>query len=324
MIRRNYLRAIGGIGAAAGLGGLTVFESGGAFAQISSITANDFTVSNDRGELHTVTIDPTFQLDWSGFDDAVAKIMMVVEGKYGSSSNGWTPIFRMTPWLDPGGNSGSGLNSSGPGTSGHFYVNSPLSQIIAQDSRYSSPPTPRPIEVVNQVGRPDYPSGTYPSGVTASSYLDGSSLGSASFDHGSIEDDLVNNFPVIDAGYYGAAEAAADANVASDGNAAGTAVDLRYTFGFIRANDSYMSAMYSGYSDSSDAASVSGGVFEASDIDSGNSAFCMTTETSKNYSNARNTIGEPAVLSATAQFTATVENVAAASSGSVSSGTGGS
>jgi len=350
MNRRTYMKAIGAAGTAAGLGGLSVLESGGAFAQISRIDANDVTVSNDRGELHKVTIDPTFKLDWSGFDDVVAKIMMVVEGRYGKTSS-YTPIFRMTPWLDPGGNSGSGLNSSGPGTSGHFYVNSPLSQIIAGDSRYttdpySSPlprPVPRPLEVVNEAGRPDYESvsdSTYPGG-SESGYLGGGNMGSASAAETSLVDGaglpLVNNFPTVDAGYYGAAEAAADANPASDGSSADTAVVLRYTYGFIRANLSYMKYKYNGgtaFTGSTDAEKIQNAVdaahaagdtyWEVSDIDAGNSAFCMTTETSKNYANARTNIGEPIVLSDTGTFTVTLDNVAAASGGSVTSGTGGS
>jgi len=320
--RRRQSLPSAGTGPPASTGGALLATSG-AEARIDNISSNDVNVSNDRGELHKVTVDPTFELTWSGFDDAVAKVMMVVEANW--RSQGFSPVFRMTPWLDPGGSSTAYVDSSGPGTSGHFKIKKALSEALAQDPRYSTTPTPRPVEVANRIGRPDYQAGTYPGGVTASTYVDGSSLGSASYDHGSIQAALVNNFPTIDAGYYGAAGDASEVDVATDGGSDDAALEVRYTFAFIRPNDGYMSAMYSGYGGPSNARSVSGGAIEASDIYSGSthSAICMTTTTSKNYAGARS-IGEPSVLSATTDFKTSVRNVTNASSDNVTSGTGGS
>jgi len=340
-------KVLGGMGAAAlAAGGVTAL-SGGAAAQSSAsgITSNGVTVSDDRGQVGKVTIDPSFDLNWSGFDDAVAKIMVVIEAAVkpnGGSWSNYTPIFRMTPWLDPGGHSGSGLNSTGPGTTGHFHVNEKLSALIASDSRYAHyhqtdwnakppRPVPRPLEVTNRKGRPGYEGANYNYyGGSASSYLGGGSLGHAyNAETNLVENQglpLVNNLPTVDAGYYGATANSSVFENTTDGSNQTGQVALRYTFAFLRANMSYMKYKYNNgtaFSDPQAAAAASNGTFEASDIDTGNSAVCMSNgQTSKNYASLQSQTALASILSTVIKFDVSVTNQAASATSSGTSNTG--
>jgi hypothetical protein len=259
--------------AGTGLGSIA-FSGSSAAASVDIGATNPGSVTNDRGDLRKVTIDPTFRVEWDNLDTAVGKVFYVIEGR--TRDNGtwsdWSPVFRSTPWLTPQSGKPAGVNVSKPGTSGHldFYV--PLSTFLNRsstnrDNDNPSPgfgstgkaedprPLPRPIEVVNELGRPDYENAdvNYPNGHE--SYLAGNSVGSADdayseLDNGnlsrtaggeietgdsSLTDNggtlpLVNNFPGAESGYYGAADDTSRFDVDEDGASDTDTVEIRYTF----------------------------------------------------------------------------------------------
>jgi hypothetical protein len=54
---------------------------------------NPAKATNDRENLTRSTVDPTFRVEWDGFDTAVGKVLCLVEGKEQSES-AYTPAFR--------------------------------------------------------------------------------------------------------------------------------------------------------------------------------------------------------------------------------------
>lgn len=273
-MRRDQLFGTAGV-AAAGTGlGSIAFSGNSAAASVDIGATNPGSITNDRGDLSKVTIDPTFRVDWSDLDTAVGKVFYVIEGRTRDNGNwsNWSPVFRSTPWLTPG--SLQGVDASKPGTSGHLEFTDPLSKIMNRssanrDNNNPSPgfgstgkaedprPLPRPIEVVNELGRPDYESADYSNinGVDASTYLAGNSMGGAdsaysnldngelsrtaggaietgesSLDNNRKQLPLVNNFPGAESGYYGAADDTSRFDVDEDGASDTDTVEIRYTF----------------------------------------------------------------------------------------------
>jgi len=329
--RRTALKGIGGLAVLGG--GAGVLSSVPASAQLSSIGAGDQTFTDDDGHLHKVTVDPHLEINWDGFDDAVAKVMLVIEAQ---DLNGvWHPVYRMTPWLgDSHTSNNTGLVSTGPGMHGSLQFSSTLSDAIMSDDRYASghDNAASPVEIANSFGLPDYSGVVADNGVSESTYLGGSSIGSAP----TVADypAIVNSYQCIDAGYYGAAMAASDFPAATDGADHSETFNLRYTVAFIRANLSYMKFVYNGgtaFSGSTDAekiqaaldaARAAGDTFwKASDIDVGNSGVCLAGAVSKDYASLRTTVGTPAVLSAVASFTVDITNQQNTASGSGASNT---
>ncbi|NHN64934.1 hypothetical protein G9463_16730 [Haloarcula sp. JP-Z28] len=272
--RRSVLKLFGTTGvAAAGTGlGSIAFSGNSAAASVDIGATNPGSVTNDRGDLSKVTIDPTFRVEWSNLDTAVGKVFYVIEGRTRDNGNwsNWSPVFRSTPWLTPG--SVQGADASKPGTSGHLEFTDPLSAIMnrssaARGAKSEDPrPLPRPIEVVNELGRPDYDSADYSNigGVDASTYLAGNSMGGAdsaysNLDSGelsrtegsaveygdsSLDDNggtlpLVNNFPGAESGYYGAADDTSRFDVDEDGASDTDTVEIRYTFALQRLNTGF-------------------------------------------------------------------------------------
>ncbi|EMA00670.1 hypothetical protein SAMN05443574_10190 [Haloarcula vallismortis] len=265
--------------AGTGLGSIA-FSGNSAAATVDIGATNPGSVTNDRGDLSKVTIDPTFRVEWSDLDTAVGKVFYVIEGRTRDNGNwsDWSPVFRSTPWLTPG--SLQGADASKPGTSGHLEFSDPLSAIMnrssaSRDNDNPSPgfgstgkaedprPLPRPIEVVNELGRPDYENADYSdiNGVDASSYLAGNSMGGANsaysnldsgelsrteggaveYGDSSLDDNggtlpLVNNFPGAESGYYGAADDTSRFDVDEDGASDTDTVEIRYTFALQRLN----------------------------------------------------------------------------------------
>ena len=248
--RRKVLGTVGGLAAAGS--GLALFTGeSAATASVGIKAGNPQKLKNDRGDLSRVTIDPTFRVEWENFDEAIGKVFYVIEAKLGKKNQGGTyhPIFRSTPWLT--GDTLQGVDASDPGTSGHLEYVDPLSKILnrstnARNASNEDPrPLPRPVEVVNEHGRPDYESADfgYAGGVTAESYVNGLSVGSADDAEQNLDLPLVNNFPGAESGYYGAA---ADTSAFDDDNEqAGPTknfVTLRYTFAFYTVNQSLVNA----------------------------------------------------------------------------------
>lgn len=333
MDRRKLLKSIGGIGAATTVGGAGFFAvtGGAAAAQVNITASNPGSISNDRGDISQVTTNPTFDVQWENFDDAVGKVFYLVEAKVGDSGS-WEPIFRATPWLTQPANTGHIRQT--PGTTGRYRIKTTLSQALNQDGRFSDGNGPDasadPLVVADELGRPDYSSLSFPSGVDLSSFLDGTSIGSASDYPGAHQvGGHQNNYHDIDAGYYGAAADTSALDNDSDGTAQPTNVYLRYTFELQRPNLSQLSfhpdVDFSGLStdqEKKEEAAASVDWVEVEDIDAGNSAIVMNGEdgntnfgpnhangTGISYAALRNNAdGHVGILSTTAKFVVTTVN----------------
>ena len=344
LTRRKTLGVMGG-GIVAGAG-LLASAGTGAAASVSIGANNPGQVSNDRGDVSQVTVNPQFDVTWENFDDAVGKVFYLVEGKV--SGGDWSPIFRATPWI------GEEVNNSyvrqQPGTTGQYRVKVPLSQALNQDPRFDDGSGPDasadPLVVADERGRPDYAGfdadvGTV-SGLTK--FLDGTSMGSAS-NYPSDETPMQgyifqNNYPDIDAGYYGAADGTSALDNPSESSAKDTTVYLRYTFELQRPNLSQLKYLVdmdnyagpespSGSTDAEKFNSLSVAEqkrfaaseldwLKESDIDDGNSKIVMNGEDGNPdfatpsgipYADLRANAGSlVGILSTTANFVVTVQN----------------
>ena len=330
MERRSLLKAVGGIGVTASAAGVGVLATSGSAAAQSNVDISATSpgqISNDRGDLAKVTIDPSFRIEWDDFDTAVGKVMVLIEARTLEGGEvqgeGWTPILRMTPWLteDQQQNGGPHIDYSKPGTTGHFEITGTIGQQLAYSSRVrtdSSEPTARPIEVVNEIGRPDYGSEDFPDNpsVDTDSYLGGGSIGGADQTYDTIGSELVNNFPGTDAGYYGAAINTDNFDVPEDGTSDTDTVEIRYTFAFYTPSFAEEDELGSGWYEN----------VRSSDLqeENGNSKLVMdgedeypsvtdepgvSSQASNNY-DALQSIADshPAVITTTTSFGVTVEN----------------
>lgn len=245
MERRQFLKATGGIAAASTIS-LAAFSSTGAAAEATIQSQAPSAISNDRGDLSKITIDPSFRIEWQNMDTAVGKVFVLIEartkedGEYQGA--GWSPIFRMMPWLteNKAQNGAGQVDYSQPGTTGHFEIAGSLSQllrvsILSRDNGIDSFQR-RPLEVVNETGRPDYSGIDFDAQGRTSlqTFMEGDSMGSASA-YADIPE-LVNNFPGTDAGYYGSAINTDNFDVPEDGQTDSDTVELRYTFALYTAN----------------------------------------------------------------------------------------
>ncbi|WP_135304760.1 hypothetical protein [Haloarcula amylovorans] len=286
MQRRSLLKSIGGIGAATAVGGAGLFAATGsaAAATVNISASNPAQVKNDRGDISEVSADPMFDVEWENLDDAVGKVFYLVEAKVGGGD--WSPIFRATPWIAEELN--NGYIRQIPGTTGRYQVKVPLSQALNQDSRFDDGSGPDasagPLIVADEQGRPDYSSLSFPSGVDLNSFLDGTSIGSAGDYPGAHEQGgHQNNYPDINAGYYGAADDTSVLDNPDDGTPQETTVQLRYTFELQRPNLSQLSYLvdFSGLSTDAEKKAKAADELdwlEESDIDAGNSKIVMNGE----------------------------------------------
>jgi hypothetical protein len=343
MQRRELLKRTGSIGAIAAVGGAGVVSlSGGAAASTINITAsNPGQVKNDRGDVSEVTANPDFTLTWENLDDAVGKVFYLVEAKVGDGGT-WQPIFRATPWIGESVNNGH-LRQE-PGTTGQYRIKTNLAAALNLDPRFDDGSGPdssaSPLVVADEQGKPDYSSLSFPSGVDLASFLDGTSIGSASDYPGeNQEGGHQNNYPDIDAGYYGAAADTSVLDNETDGSSAGTNVYLRYTFELQRPNLSQLSFLvdFSGLSTDAEKkqkAAEELDWLEVSDIDAGNSKIVMNGEDGNTnfanpsgipYANLRNNASNHVgILVTNAKFTVTAVNEGSDSGVTGSSGTGAS
>lgn len=275
MQRRNFAKIIGSA-AVIGGGVFTATQTVGAQSGLS-IQSNDATVSNDRGNVTEVTINPDFDVNWRNFDDAVGKVFWLVEARVDGGD--WHPIYRATPWLSP----------EEMGTTGTLELDD-------FESRLG-----RRLVIADANGAPDYDGadwGNYGPG-SQQTYMNGVSMGSASQASNQLELTLQNNFPSQNAGYYGAAASTkpypqSPFDETSDGTQSSTEVELRYTVELQRPNRSQLeyifdNAPYRRYDPGSEAtledladaatrAAPEGTEILASDIDEGNSVIAMNGE----------------------------------------------
>jgi hypothetical protein len=346
--RRTFIKAAGGIGALTiGGAGVTLLSGTAAAATVNITAGNPGTVSNDRGDVSEVTADPTFDVQWENLDDAVGKVFFLVEAKVGDGGS-WEPIFRSTPWLTESANTAH-LRQE-PGTTGRYRIKTTLSQAFNQDPRLSDGNPPnydlRPLVVADEQGRPDYSSLSFQGSVDLASFLDGTSMGSASDYPGAHEDGgHQNNYWDVDSGYYGAAADTSALDNGTDGSQDATNVYLRYTFELQRPNLSQLGyhpdVDFSGLSKDAEKKAEAAEQLdwvEVSDIDAGNSKIVMNGEDGNAYfgsnyadgagitynalrNNAGNHVG---ILSTKAKFVVTAKNEDSDSGVTGSSNTGAS
>lgn len=348
--RREFLQAVGGTGAVAAVGGVglaTLSGTAGATAGISITASNPSAVANDRGDIAKVTVDPEFNLQWQNLDDAVGKVFFLVEAKVGDSG-AYQPIFRATPWLTEAKN--NPFVRMTPGTTGQFRMKKPLSRLLNADPRMSDGSGPdataSPLVVADKQGQPDYAALSFPGGVTETTFLNGTSMGSASNYPGAHEDGgHQNNYHDVDAGYYGAAANTDALDNDADGTVQTTPVHLRYTFELLRPNLGQLKwhpdVDFTGLTtDEEKKAEAAANVpwVEVEDIDAGNSAIVMNGEDGNTYfgaphsygtgisyaalqNNADNHVG---IISAETSFLVEAENEGSSSGVSGSSNTGAS
>lgn len=337
MERRTFLKTTAGIATAATIG-TAAFSQTGAAAGVSISATNPAQVSNDRGDVTAVTVNPNFRVEWEGFDDAVGKVFFLIEGKVGEEGE-YQPLFRSTPWLPATAGAEDGISASGPGTTGHYEVASPLS------FAYNFPQNaPSGIVVADEQGQPDYSSLSFPGGVDLQSFLDGTSM-STSDNYPDYSETHQNNYPSLNSGYYGAAADTSAFDNGDDGSTSSTRVYIRYTFELQRPNFSYLeyhiSEMGGGElptlpEDASEQdiqahkealASYFDGL-QASDIDAGNSRLVMEGEDGypsfDQYSDGAgipydvlrdNADSHPGIMVEEAAFTVRVRNEKSQSSG---------
>jgi len=245
--------------------------SGGAAASDVNIEDGSTAISNDRGDLSRLAIDPTMNIRWSNFDDAVGKVFFLIEAKVGDGS--FHPVYRATPWL----------SASQMGTTGTLDIDT-ITDGVEADPRWTNEhgSTENPgITLADEDGRPDYSALSFPSGVDYESFMDGTSMGGAD-NYPAWDDDPAhqNNFPAIDAGYYGAAAdtSAFDNDDDQTMDPKYTDVTVRYTIEFQRPNVGQMqSATGLSTTDKAELAAEVDSV-EPSDIDAGNSRIVMSGE----------------------------------------------
>lgn len=236
----------------AGAAGLTIAgASVGAFSSsvagassTLSVATNNVRLENDRGDLASLTIDPTFRIEWEDFDDAVGEVFFAIEAKLPDMDE-FYPVFRTSPWLIPDGRYGnydrpasingwrSGSNPpanySKPGTTGFVEFNAPVSRVleasaIARDEE-PGPVAERGIVIADEQGRPDYEAAVDGDTLTASQlagYLSGNTIGSTPE---KVENELDIQLQNRD---YGAAMNTASFDNGADGTTARQAVQLRY------------------------------------------------------------------------------------------------
>lgn len=328
MKRRTLLRTAGGIGAASILGGgyLKYADNDVAAASIQIDAENPDVVSNDRGDLTQVTINPQFTVKWNNLDDGVAKVFYLIEAKVGDGD--WMPLFRATPWLDPTTTTDS-FKKMVPGTTGMYRMKQPLEMVLNSDPRFDDGEGPDesagPLIVADDDGAPAYQSADwtqYSPGDYSSYVVTGTSMGSATEAETFLVDDqglvLQNNYPDVNAGYYGAAADTIPFDNPTDGTLKSTTVQLRYTVELQRPNMGWAQYVLDDYTLSTPEEAASQlDAFIAEDIDEGNSKIVMNgedgyhefpTPTGVTYRQLRMNDAHPGVMVATTSFQVDVRN----------------
>lgn len=122
--RRNVLKAIGGTGVAAAVGGGALLTLGaGSATAVGTQSLNAGTASTDDGELTKLDIWGDSRVEWQGFDTEAVEFQVLTEVEVVQDWDGQTAI-PATQINDTGKRTlngdwgGSGEGESGPGTSG--------------------------------------------------------------------------------------------------------------------------------------------------------------------------------------------------------------
>lgn len=116
--RRNAIKGIG-VSAVAAVGGLGLASVAQPAAAMTSefTSGNPGTVTNDKGNISEVFVNPRVYTSWSGFDETPLKIRYILEA--GVQGTGYKPVYRETPWLftdsnDPQGSATHGTTDRFP------------------------------------------------------------------------------------------------------------------------------------------------------------------------------------------------------------------
>lgn len=128
--RRNALKALGGIGAAAAVGGASTLLTGSAAAESTFSISDAAPVTTDDGEVAALTVSADHEVTWDGFDipvEAVAYRDVLTVAPSGEATefvvydNTGSPV-RLEDFSSKGDGSdgwgGPGEYTSGPGLSG--------------------------------------------------------------------------------------------------------------------------------------------------------------------------------------------------------------
>lgn len=302
--RRTALKGIGGL-AALGAGGFAL--SGAAGAQSgASITAQAVQVSNDTGDLSELFIQPELTVGWSGFDEVIDRLRVLIEARPGgvtsggAAGDGYWPVYRETPWLDNEDYYPERENA--PGTSGTFsgYLYSRFSELpkgsndFASESLSVPGDLPRIVLFSDDYTRPDY------DGDYGQDYLTGVSIaGGGNYLNGS----------------YGVAGGTGAFDEDADGVTNDASVDLRFTISLQTAE------AVGGTPDADPVAMAQAGEdYDVADYGVTNEAHALT------YADLRAMAsqGHPSVIVTETSYDVSVENVQATPTApSGTAGTGG-
>lgn len=245
LTRRSVLGGVAALGiGGAGVATMSETVSAGASSSLT-VDSGPAELSNDRGDLSGVTVDPTLRVEWEGFDQPVGKVFVAILGKTEKMET-FYPLFRMTPWLTSDGNGNPAkingwryndpaVDYTKPGTEGHYELKRPLSEALtlSAQARGNTPGgvANNGIRVITEEGRPNYEGVDY-GGSSYENYIDGNSIGNnigdvvEGVDQKYVEDGALQN------GYYGAVADTDEFDSTTDGDTESTDITLRYVVGF--------------------------------------------------------------------------------------------
>jgi hypothetical protein len=203
--------------------------SGSAAAQAEvGISAADTTVESDDGTVERVMIAPELTLSWSGFDQRVERVRILVEAR--QADGDYMPVFRSTPWLHAEDNDWT------PGTSGEETFGTSVFGVRGAGEDFDEGARNQ-IEIANAVGVPVYTDANLSHGTSEETYLDGTSIGKPTTGYDEIVNYTYNPETGWKFGYYGAAANATEFPVPRDGEQASVTMAIRYTVSLHRDED---------------------------------------------------------------------------------------
>ncbi len=250
----NFTRrqALKGIGMAGIVGGVSAFAlSGSASAAMTSeITAsNPGVVRNDDGNITEVYVVPKVYTEWRNFDEVPLKLRYILEA--GIDGQGYSPVYRETPWLFTDNNDKLGTATHGTtdrfpdagrvplatGNSAFYNINGNGDFVSPDDGSVIVPPK---IVLYKEGEGAYYDEPTDYDGHTGGSGMDhwtGASLGSDSGDYANGNYGVIGNTDMLDQD--------------TDGDSKTTTIWLRFSTVLLDgASESLMQAEYPAYSGS--------------------------------------------------------------------------
>lgn len=233
--RRNVLKGAAGV-TAAGMGAAVFTGSAAADMTVETSESGDgetVTVQTDDGDVSEVSISPTLDVSWEGFDEPAEEIRFLVEAKRADQpDSAFVPVLRETPWLYTEDVWPESEHSAGTSSSFTAPIFSRASDFVAEGTDFTQgepAEVPRIVLYTDDYAVPDY----------AASHEDGTSIGDLS--QYSYADQLVN-------GKYGVAGATDAFDEDADGTSSTTDVTVRYTVS-LHTKEEYSPLVMSGEGD---------------------------------------------------------------------------